>query len=264
MSLHVAHPPEPAALPHVEDGDLLRFQDGELVPDHRARVAAHVDACAQCAGRRAALVAVAERLRRAHGTVALPPELATPPWHNEARGQSAVLAPPPLGKRTTSVALRVTAALVALAAAAAASTPIRGWLFGLSERPAPHAPIQQPAAVARTTTPTVALHTADVSFVPTSATLTIALRATAGDSVEVRAIGDEAVRIRGRATTGDPTVIVLPDRVELVSPRNGVSAYVVDVPPNVHVIEVRDSVHVVTRLDRETLDSRGAWRGRLP
>jgi len=108
-----------------------------------------------------------------------------------------------------------------LAVAAAASPPLRGWLASRIRPPAARAPVdtrvtERPS----TSTPGVAVsHTAEVAFVPTSPTLTINLRATSGDSIDVRPTTSEAVRVRGRATGGEPTVVVMPDGLALVSPR---------------------------------------------
>jgi len=271
MSLHVAHTSQSAAPPHVDDGDILRLVDGELPTEEQARVTGHLAACAQCAGRRSALVAVAARIRAANHEVALPGQLATPPWRilaPDAPGAPVVaLRAAPLGRRMIGVALRVGTAVTVLAVAAAAAPPLREWLGARFPRSAGSTPVDRPVTggplAGREDRPPTA-HTAEVSFVPTSATLIVSVTAVSGDSLEVRTTPSETVRVRGRATGGEPIVVVRPDGVRLVSPRQGTTVYWVDVPPNVSVVELRDDGHVLTRLARSALDAKGPWRGLLP
>ena len=267
MSLHVATHPEPAS-PHVEDGDLLRLEDAELNADDRARVTIHLAQCARCSGQRAALLAMAARLRALHQDVVLPRTLASPPWHAPRLQLAARPARSTARRvrRTVRSALWAGTAVIGLAVAAAASPPLRDWLASHFRPSAARAPVVTRATerpVTRTTAGGVS-HTAEVAFVPTSTTLTINLRTTTGDSVEVRSTTSEAVRVRGRATGGEPTVIVMPDGLALVSPRGGTAVYQVDIPPNVHLVEIRHEARSLARLAREALDRQGAWRARLP
>jgi anti-sigma factor RsiW len=264
MSLHVTNPPEPARR-HLDGADFLRFEDAELTAEDRARVTDHLAQCARCAGQRAALLAIAARLRQANQDVVLPPALATPPWHQprlRATARPARSASRRV-RRAVGVALCAGVAVAGLAVAAAASPPLREWLVSHLHP----APVRAPIAERPTAEPTAsgtAPHTAEVSFVPTSATLTISLRATSGDSIEIRPTTSEAVHVRGRASAGDPTVIVMPDGLALVSPRGGLAAYSVDVPPNVRVVEIRHRARSLVRLTRETLERQRGWRARLP
>ena len=265
MSLHVATHPEPA-MPHLEDGDFLRLEDAELTAEERARVTGHLAQCARCSGHRAALLAIAARLRAVHEHVALPPALATPPWHER---RLHVAARPPRStarhvRRAVHIALWTGAAVAGLAVAAAASPSLRQWLASRIRPSVAGAPTHSTERTPIEAAVGVASHTAEVSFVPTSATLTINLRTTAGDSVEVRPTTSEAVRVRGRATGGEPTVIIMPEGLALVSPPGGTTAYQVDVPPNVRLVEIRHQARSLARLARETLDRQGGWRARVP
>ena len=264
MSLHVAPHPEPS-MPHLEDGDLVRLEDAELTAEDRARVTGHLEQCARCSGQRAALLAIAARLRATRQDVVLPPALATPPWHGPRLRVSARPARSTARRvrRAARIALWAGTAVAGLAVAAAASPPLREWLGSHIRPSAARAPVVTPVAE-RPTVAGVTSHTAEVAFVPTSTTLTIDLRTTSGDSVEVRPTTSEAVRVRGRATGGEPTVIVMPDGLALVSPPGGTTAYWVDVPPNVRLVEIRHQARSLVRLARETLDSQGGWRARLP
>jgi anti-sigma factor RsiW len=270
MSLHVADTSESAAPPHVDDGDLLRLEDAELEASERARVVSHLSTCVRCSGRRAALVAVAARLNAATRSAQMPAALAVPPWHRASidalPGVVRVRRPPAsLAPRALGTAVRAAAALGLLAVAAAAATPLRGWIVSHVRRPVTpltRSSVRQPRSGR---TPDVAAsHTASLSFVPTSDVLTIGLVAMSGDSIEVRPTESEAVHVHAISTGGEPTLIVKPDRLELVSARQGLTAYAVDVPPNVRVIDVRDASRVLVHLTRAALDARGSWRGVLP
>lgn len=268
MSLHVATQPEPA-MPHLEDGDLLRLEDGELSGEDRARVTVHLAQCVRCSGQRAALLAIAARLRAMHQDAVLPPALATPPWHGPRLHVAArpARATARRVRRAARVALWAGTAVAGLAVAAAASPPLREWLASRVRPPTARAPVATDVAERHAPEGAVggvASHTADVSFVPTGTTLTITLRTASGDSVEVRPTTTEAVRVRGRATGGEPTVIVMPDGLALVSPRGGTTAYRVDVPPNVQLVEIRHQARPLARLAREALDRQGGWRAQLP
>lgn len=266
MSLHVVTHPEPA-MPHIEDGDLLRFEDAELSPDDRARVAEHLARCARCSGQRAALLAIAGRLRAAYHDAVLPRALATPPWHEPRLHVAArpARASARRVRRTVRIALWAGIGVAGLAVAAAASPPLRGWLASRIRPPAAPAPVVTRVTDRPTTgTPGAVSRTAEVAFVPTSTTLTISLRGARGDSIEVRPTTSEVVRVRGRATGGEPTVVVLPDGLTLLSPPAGTTAYQVDVPPNVQSVEIRHDARSLARLTRESLARQGGWRSRLP
>jgi anti-sigma factor RsiW len=271
MSLHVAHTPQSAAPLHVDDGDLLRLADGELTAEEHAHVMGHLADCAQCSGRHSALLAVAARFRAAHQDAPLPERLMRPPWGAYGAGAShTVLAarrPASLGRRTAGIALRAGAAIAVLAVGAAAAPPLREWLGARLQRSSGNTPVGNLATdgprAGGATRPRTS-HTAEVSFVPTSATLMVSVDAVSGDSIEVRTTPAEAVHVRGRATGSEPLVVVQPDGVRLVSPRDGTTVYSVAVPPNVRFVELRDEGHLLTRLARSALDAQGPWRALLP
>lgn len=153
-----------------------------------------------------------------------------------------------------------------LAAAAAAAPLLREWLAARFQSPSANTAPAGPGIIPASPGDHGSLtsHAADVSFVPTSASLTINVSGANGDSMEVRTTPFEAVHVRGRGTEGEPTVVVLPDRVQLVSSPGGTTAYSVEVPPNVRVVEIRHDGRVWARLAREALDAQGMWRARLP
>jgi hypothetical protein len=49
-----------------------------------------------------------------------------------------------------------------------------------------------------------------------------------------------------------------------VNPRQGTTVYLVDAPPNVSVVELRDGDRLVTRLPRSAVENKGPWRALLP
>jgi anti-sigma factor RsiW len=255
MSLQIAGTSESAAL-HVDDGDLLRFEDGELDASERARVITHLEVCARCSDRHVALVAIAARLHAVTHNVEMPAALAVPPW---SRSRVSVL------PRTAGRAGWVTAALALLAVAAAAATPVRHWISDRAEASrvsAARSTVDGPRP--KRTVDSSASHAASLSFVPTSALLSIGLDARSGDSIEVRPTEREAVRVSARSTGGEPTLIVKPDRLGLVSAGQGVTVYTVDVPPNVRMLDVSDRNRVLVHLTRAALEVSGAWRAVLP
>jgi hypothetical protein len=272
MSLHVASLPESPAPPHVNDGDLLRFEDAELDASERGRVATHLAACAQCAERRDALLAIAAWLRVAYRDTVMPPALATPPWQSalRARRVRAIRMPPrpaAVGRRALGTAMRAAAALTLLAVAAAAATPVREWIGARFGRSIVSSPVAPPAPTRPRSEPALGpldSHTAAVSFVPTSEVLTIDLSAARGDSIEVQATMSDAVHVRARASGGEPTLTVMPDRLKLVSASSSATVYSVGVPPDVGLVEIRIGGRVLVRLTRAVLVAHGGWHRLLP
>jgi hypothetical protein len=270
---HNALTSESVAPRHVDDGDLLRFEDSELDGDEHALVVSHLATCARCSDRRAELLATAARLHMANEGVVLPAALAMPPWrHASEKSRLRIVRDParrtaPLPQRALGTATRAAAALILFAVGAAASTPVRGWIAEQYRRLGASAPVARPAPASPGSDAAANLslrHAAALAFVPTSEVLRIGLDARTGDSIGVRATASDEVQVRARTTGGEPTLIAMPDRIRLVSAREGVTVYDVDVPPNVMVVEVHDQSRVMIRLTRATLETRGGWRDVVP
>ncbi|MEP6731021.1 MAG: zf-HC2 domain-containing protein [bacterium] len=256
--------------PHVNDGDLLRFDDAELDAGERARVLRHLASCTHCRERHDALRTIAERVHVAYQETFVPPVLMTAPWHRSAaeirvanfgagarRRQAS-------GRRVLVTAVRAAAAVAMIAAVAAASTPVRKWIATRHQPSGASIHVPRPAHVRGESPTSLPSHMASLSFVSSSDVLTIGLDARKGDSILVHASNSVAVRVRAQTTGDEPTLIAMPDRVQLVSAASGVTSYAVEVSPQIRIIEVRDHRRVLVRLTRDALEARGGWQGIVP
>lgn len=260
-----------APSPHVEDGDLVRLQDGELPDDVVASVTAHLAACRRCARRGDALRRVTARLRAAgRYDVALPAELATPPWRPRRAQPDRRTLRAGTRRRASfrggaSVA-RAAAALSLLAAAAAATPSLRATVGAWVSRDAvaPSAKPLAPAAGGRGGTAAPASQSGEIAFAAVGDTLHIAVRSEEGDSVIIRASRAALVRVRFDASGSGPSVVLLPDGVRLVSAGPGRTAYVIDVPRDVRIVQFADERRAGVRTLRPTWNDGALWRVALP
>ena len=270
MSVPIASPRSHGMLPHVQDGDLVSFHDGELPEAAAGRIAAHLAVCEPCAARSDALRDLSARLHAAaHTGSALPAALASPPWRGPHRSRFTLLKPlaaRPARRRRASAA-GTAVALVLLTAAAAAATPsVRAVVAAWMHPPTEMASVSSARDVERTgaSGAPVDARGGALAFVPSDDTLRIAVSATAGDSLLVRDTGAPAVRVHFRVVGTAPTIITLPDRLRLASAQGSRTVYLIEVPPRVRMVEITDERRARVRTLRAGREDGAAWQVALP
>jgi hypothetical protein len=207
---------------HLEDGTLIRHQDGECDPIERESVVTHLRACDECHGRLQLMTRRAARLRALLGAM---DQVRT------GRGPA---------RRLVSARALATAATIALLVGAAAVRPVRAWiveqtqaLWALVTGAVPEGGAPEPSA-----TPDEGAY-GSVSFPIEGSVLTVEVagyQLAGGVTVTVGPGGFAAAGIDGGALPG--AFVVLPARLRLVNDATSSASYRLSVPAGVRRVEV--------------------------
>ena len=224
---------------HPDDGVLLALRDGETGSEVDA-IRDHVEGCAACRARLAAIGESSDRVRAALASIEVP-RVSSDDFRrrlSEARRRGAVS----VWRRP---AWRVAAALIVLAGAAAAS-PIRHWFRERSERhtvapdstPRPIAPPAQSPGSAGAT----------VSFAATGADFTVRFDSLPdAGTLTARHSSDARItaRIVSGAGTGGDAFVVLPGELRVRNASSSRASYALTLPVTVTRLRVVVGGHAV-------------------
>jgi hypothetical protein len=198
---------------HPDDGDIIRWMDHAVPPAERANLEMHFASCANCQARRAAL---AHRTQRFGGL------LRTTDIPAPATALRAVVR---RRRVASTVGWRVAATILLVLGAATAVTPVRAWFAGVARTVwARFGETRKGAVVAD----------GSVSFVPSSAQITIRVPRRAGSTLTVEVVDGDRVTALGSRDD----VLVLPEEIRFSGVRQPADSYVVRVP-------LRDAVRVM-------------------
>ena len=233
---------------HFDEGDIVRYHDGELEDGDRARVEEHLRACHACRdrvdlfGEQSSVVT--ETMSRAD--LPLPRLVRSRPARHTAR-------PPRLRtwQRAAGIALVV-------GGAAFASQPVRAWMLdrwaGLRDMlPGSQPPVPEMAEEAApvSSEPLAPPNTLSIGFEPTtdSLVLRIATRQTSGE-IQTQATDDVkfAAEIIGG---GDETIAVLPNGLFLRNTAASTARYRLHIPAGIRVVVIVIQGELPIRIDRE-------------
>jgi anti-sigma factor RsiW len=249
------HPNGTAA--HRDDGELVRYLDGQPEGAERHEVPAHLERCAVCRARLLALRQQGEAFRGMLGRLdeATPNELAraralraTRTAEERSRPRRAWLASGPL---------RAAAAVVLLLAGGLTVAPLRAWVIehvGVltrGERPAPVARREAPAPAPR------AVESGAVSFTPAGKVFVLELRhlqPTGTVTLQLRDVPLATARVTGGK---DEEIVVLPSGVRVENERASVASYTVTLPADLDLVQVFAGGKVVARI--ETAGKTAPW-----
>lgn len=202
---------------HLDDGDAMRWLDGEGDVEERRRLGVHLDVCAVCRRRVAELEDLSEAFAQA--LFELDEELL-------AQGAASTDGGGLRGRlpRWLNWRLAFPVVLVALLAV----SPVRAWISGWWRDLTPG---EEPVAAA--------LGVAGVSFVPVGDTFTVMFAsAQAGGTLVLRADTSAAVSIRPEGAAVDE-IVVLPSGVLVRNRPEATAGYEVRVPQSVGRVLVR-------------------------
>ena len=209
-----------AGEPHLDDGHLLQLLDGEsgLPPGARA----HVDSCAACRARFAALRVAADRLR------ASLPAVAMPALRLQRRPQR--------GGWLRSFPAAAAAAILVFASVAVAMSPVRHWLARQFDPPADRSlPAPDPVM------PRIPAVVGGIiaSFIPSDTLLTIRVdaRQQAG-AVELRSAEGGKVSAQAFGAAGTEELLLAPAEIRIVNGPSATADYRVSLPSNVRAVRV--------------------------
>jgi anti-sigma factor RsiW len=196
------------AAAHLDDGDLIRYLDGEGSEAERIGWERHVDACEQCARRTAEAEAQSRQFSRWLARAAFEEDL---PDRVDRPGDDGVLTlePASRGARRSgwSPWLKAAAAIALVAGPLAAIPPLRGWVVDRVAPPAEEAAVTTMDATAPVTHPIV-------RFVPEPGVFTVRVEGGGGSLAVGRAAGDTAeLSLSGEA----PDAVVAATSVRLRS-----------------------------------------------
>lgn len=198
---------------HVDDGDLIRWLDGEVAAEEGRAVRAHLADCAACAARLGGL-------------------------RTRARAVSRVLAaadPPVVGRRRIGWGMRAAAAGLVLLGVGLVVEPVRAWileraegawsLVAARETPAPASAPDEPQGAR----PDPVAGT--VSFIPAGDVFRLEVAARqAGGELVIEMVEADAASATVEADGADEQFVVLPSGLRIVNAAGSGARYVVRLP----------------------------------
>jgi hypothetical protein len=211
----------------IDDADLVRYLDGELDADTRARIERAVDADPELAVRLDTLRRRGSRLHRLLSETDPPVPAARPPAHGTA------------GPRAWDRPLLRAAAIVGLlAAVVAAVPPLRAWvvdtLFRGGGEPAPVDVVPFPHELRGTA------DTMTVQFAVPAPTFDIELiNPQRGGRLTIRVIDADRGSAELATRGGGENLLAIPAGLRIINSAASTASYVVEVPSTVRAIRVR-------------------------
>ena len=243
---------------HPQDGDLLRYLDGELDPAGESQIHRHIDRCQRCAGALRTLEKLSDDVE-----TLLEEPLSDPPVRvkEEITQKFAARAGMRRDPRRAHWAHRLARAaivILALGGPALAVEPVRAWLVErvAAAREALLATPKVPAAK----TEDVTRAPSTVSFVPAPGTFFIDIAEPQQAGVLQLTVQEGRVAsARVTGTSGAEGLLVLPNRLRIMNDGSSVAEYSVTLPSRLG--EIRVSIGDVETLSLHTrgLEVPASW-----
>lgn len=223
--------------PHLDDGDLIRYVDGELTPAESYHVDVHVATCSACARRLDALQQQASRFSELVSRVEIAPISDIRRARSLAEVQRAASKSRPQFLQRPGWIRAAAAVLVAFSTVAGVS-PLRAWVV---ERW--HDLVDQ-LRVDGTATPLASAEEdrgpSVVSFVPTAETFELRILGTQKTGVVQLRAGDDALAsAQVLGGTGGEGLVILPSGVRVANEARSTASYMITVPASVRVVIVQ-------------------------
>jgi hypothetical protein len=231
---------------HLEDGELLRYLDGESEHPERGAAQRHLAACGECRARQETF----ERRARAVSAALAAADVAPPPVRLVEMRRS------PL-RRLTAAQIKAAAVLVALLGGALTVSPVRAWLvdrwhdvrsaFTGGDDSAPH-PLPDEEAQG----------SGSVAFVPAAGTFTVRLT-TRQITGTLRAVmgADSVASARVVGAAGGVDLVVLPDGLAIRNDSNAQASYVLRLPGAITELVVEMGGRAAQRVRSDELAGAG-------
>jgi hypothetical protein len=240
---------------HLEEGDLIRYLDGEMTTEERSHTAAHLLACARCQQEMEAVRGERESFGE------LVAGLEVPAMDASRRASSLAAIQRAAAARTTTPAVRdrrrsryamLRAAAVAsvLVVSAAAVSPVRAVVMdiwsSITDR------VERVARTAPETTPaeTMVLSNATIGFVPTGDVFLLEVATLQAEGALVLGVG-QGSSVTANAVGDAVDIVVLPSGLRIQNRPDAGANYAVNLPPHLREVRVRvgEAREIVYRMD---------------
>jgi anti-sigma factor RsiW len=223
--------------PHVDDGDLIRYVDGELTAGESCHVDVHLATCSACASRLDALQQQASRFSELVSQVEIAPvsDIRRARSLAEVERAASRRSRPHFQQRAAWV--RAAAAILVAFSTVVGVSPLRAWVIerwhDLVDHLRPAGSIAPVAVSEDDAEPSV------VSFVPAAQTFELRIEGAQKTGVVQLRAGDNALAsAQVVGATGNESLIILPSGVRITNDLRSSASYMITVPASVRLVVV--------------------------